>query len=62
MATKSNTAPEVRCSEDIRCHCGQLMARLIAQGIELKCKRCRRLLVIPFSDIQGWVLGQKHHN
>jgi hypothetical protein len=27
----------------------------------LKCKRCRRLLTIPFSCIDGWAL-QQHRN
>lgn len=39
---------------EVRCHCGQLIARLVDAGLELKCKRCRRLLVIPFSSITGW--------
>lgn len=32
---------------EIRCLCGSLLARLCAQGIELKCKRCKRFHVIP---------------
>lgn len=39
---------------EARCECGQLMAKLRGNGIELKCKRCRRLVVIPFSGIEGW--------
>lgn len=46
-------------ADDVRCHCGQLIARLTEQGIELKCKRCRRLFVIPFSAIGGQVLSPK---
>ena len=38
---------------DIRCHCGNLLARWHADGIELKCKRCRRLVVVPFSQVEG---------
>ncbi len=36
------------CSE-ARCECGQLVAKLGATGVELKCKRCKRLILIPFS-------------
>ncbi|ALA57341.1 hypothetical protein [Nitrospira moscoviensis] len=54
MTTKSNTSPQVHCSEEVRCHCGQLVARIVEGGLELKCKRCRRLLVIPFASIGGW--------
>jgi hypothetical protein len=54
MTTKSNTSPQVRCAEEVRCHCGQLVARIVDTGLELKCKRCRRLLIIPFASIGGW--------
>jgi len=40
-------------SEQVRCLCGQLVARLVEEGIELKCKRCRRLVTIPLSRIRG---------
>ena len=32
--------------EDVRCHCGQLVARWVDDSIEIKCKRCRRLVRI----------------
>lgn len=38
---------------DIRCACGQLLARWTRNGLELKCKRCRRLLHITFESIRG---------
>lgn len=62
METRIIRAAGVSTSEEVRCHCGQLMARLVDEGIELKCKRCRRLMVIPFSNIEGWVLCQKNRN
>ena len=31
-------------SEDCRCVCGRLVARIVREGIELKCRRCRRTL------------------
>jgi len=37
-----------------RCECGQLIAKVRGQGLELKCKRCKRIVVIPFSSIEGW--------
>lgn len=40
-------------STDIRCACGNLLARWRVDGIELKCRRCRRLVVIPFSQVMG---------
>ncbi len=42
-----------RIADEFRCDCGQLMARWLQEGIQLKCKRCRRLVVIPFSEIGG---------
>lgn len=42
-------------SSEIRCRCGSLMGRLTARGIEVKCRRCKRIHVIPLS-----VLDQFH--
>lgn len=39
---------------ETRCECGQLIAKVCGQGLELKCKRCKRIVVIPFSSIKGW--------
>lgn len=39
---------------ETRCECGQLIAKVRCQSLELKCKRCKRIVVIPFSAIEGW--------
>lgn len=31
---------------DCRCVCGNLIARVVADGVELKCRRCKRTLVV----------------
>jgi hypothetical protein len=31
---------------DLRCACSNLLARIVAEGIELRCRRCRRYMVI----------------
>lgn len=31
----------------LRCACGSLLARRVPEGIELKCRRCKRTVVIP---------------
>lgn len=52
----SATSPDSHaagCGET-RCECGQLIAKVRGQGLELKCKRCKRIIVIPFSSIKGW--------
>jgi|LNFM01.1.fsa_nt_gb hypothetical protein len=41
-------------AKQVRCLCRQLLARVIDTGIELKCKRCRQLVTIPFSRIAGF--------
>jgi len=37
-----------------RCSCGSLLARVGPDGVELKCRRCRRLVVIPWSARSHW--------
>ena len=33
----------------LRCHCGNLLARLVPDGVEIKCRRCKRKVIIPIS-------------
>ena len=35
--------------DEMRCSCGNLLARLVADGVELKCRRCKRTVVLPLS-------------
>lgn len=51
--TKSSTLEQTQ-PHETRCECGQLIAKVRGQGLELKCKRCKRIVVIPFSSIEGW--------
>lgn len=37
---------------EARCECGQLIAKLRRDGVELKCKRCKRIVVIPYSRMR----------
>jgi len=53
VGTTSSRSHSDDCSET-RCECGQLIAKVRGQGLELKCKRCKRIVVIPFSSIEGW--------
>jgi len=34
-----------------RCSCGSLLARLVAGGVELKCRRCKRIVLLPFPTV-----------
>ena len=41
---------------ELRCGCGSLLARLTRAGIELKCRRCKRVVVVPVGAArQDWV-------
>ena len=34
----------------LRCTCGNLLARVVAEGVEIKCRRCKRHVVVPFDE------------
>lgn len=34
-------------SKDFRCFCGSLVARILKDHVELKCRRCKRIHLIP---------------
>ena len=40
IAQRPSSAP------DLRCACSNLLARIVAEGIELRCRRCRRYVVV----------------
>lgn len=54
MATTNRPMPEHDHDRETRCECGQLIAKVGEGGLELKCKRCKRIVLIPFSAIGGW--------
>lgn len=43
--------------DECRCLCGNLLARLVEGQVELKCRRCKRVLRIPLEDASGFVPG-----
>ncbi len=48
-------APERSASDhaarcELRCGCGSLLARRVSGGVELKCRRCKRTLILPLLD------------
>jgi hypothetical protein len=34
-------------AKPFRCECGSMLARLVPGGVELKCRRCKRQVVVP---------------
>jgi hypothetical protein len=43
-SVRIDCAPE---GADCRCLCGSLLARVVEGGVELKCRRCKRTLLVP---------------
>jgi hypothetical protein len=46
-------APATR-EGSLRCGCGNLLARVVAEGVEIKCRRCKRQVILPV-DLKGAV-------
>ena len=38
-----------RPGNDCRCLCGNLLARVVGDRVELKCRRCKRTLLVPLA-------------
>jgi hypothetical protein len=38
---------EHRETRPFRCLCGSMLARLVPEGVELKCRRCKRQIIVP---------------
>jgi phage FluMu protein Com len=37
--------------DQCRCHCGSMLARVVAQGLELKCRKCKSLVLITHDEL-----------
>jgi len=53
-AETERTTPATGCVEragdELRCLCGSLLARRVPGGVEVKCRRCKRAVVLAFED------------
>jgi phage FluMu protein Com len=50
-----------RSDDELRCACGSLMARVTERGIELKCRRCKRVVLVATNQSLGeWVAVSLH--
>ncbi len=50
-----------RNEHEVRCHCGSLMARVTPRGVELKCRRCKRLVLVLTQAVgRRWVTVPVH--
>ena len=50
LLDREGILPKIK-GDQCRCMCGSLIARFVPDGIEIKCKRCKRLVVIPVEEI-----------
>lgn len=52
LVTLSETAPHTRYQglREYRCFCQHLLARLLPEGVEVKCCKCKRIAVIPWEN------------
>jgi hypothetical protein len=48
QASGNEGGPE---ASELRCECGNLLARWVAGGVEIKCRRCKRRVVLPVAAI-----------
>jgi hypothetical protein len=51
---QNKTAGAAKSAISLRCCCGSLLARRVAEGVEIKCRRCKRQVILPF-DLKGAV-------
>lgn len=50
-APASTPMPANECGGECRCHCGNLLARVVPGGVELKCRRCKRTFVVKVATV-----------
>lgn len=39
--------------EELRCECGLLLMKLTPEGLEVKCRRCKRIRLLPWPPSLG---------
>ena len=49
MPTTCLPSDRERETDEARCVCGSLLARVTPSGVEVKCRRCKRVILIPFA-------------
>lgn len=42
--------PTAAACEDVRCGCGSLLARFVSGAVELKCRRCKSVWLLPVEE------------
>jgi phage FluMu protein Com len=48
--TRNRSETTAKKETPLRCLCGSLLARLVPEGVELKCRRCKRQVIVPLEE------------
>jgi len=51
VARAERSRTDRRDPSECRCLCGSLVARRVPNGVELKCRRCKRTVVLPLEGL-----------
>ncbi|MEW5974573.1 MAG: hypothetical protein AB1898_02085 [Acidobacteriota bacterium] len=51
QASRASSRNEPDRAEEFRCGCGSLLAKILPEGIEIKCRKCKRIELIPKARI-----------
>ncbi len=49
--TQSRKAKMVPSEDQCRCSCGSMLARIVREGLELKCRKCKSLVLITHDEL-----------
>lgn len=48
---KATNVKMVPAGDQCRCGCGSMLARVVADGLELKCRKCKSLILIRHDEL-----------
>jgi phage FluMu protein Com len=50
LKQQNQDKPGREAMKPFRCLCGSMLARLVPGGVELKCRRCKRQVIVPLEE------------
>lgn len=59
LAATTTPAPAkmIPAGDQCRCSCGSMLARVVADGLELKCRKCKSLILISHEELVAMYQG-----